>query len=71
MKTVYWATFPVQDEFTISELRYKEPESLLKNIVPAEYFGQEAGRCPAIVNECRNTYKIQKNKGYHTQLYIK
>lgn len=65
MKTVYWATFPVQDEFTISELRYKEPESLLKNIVPAEYFGQEAGRCPAIVNECRNTYKIKSPLDLH------
>jgi hypothetical protein len=65
MKTVYWATFPVQDEFTISELRYSPPESLLKDISPTSFFGQEAGRCPAIINECRNTYKIKSPLDLH------
>lgn len=65
MKTVYWASFPPQDENTLSELRYKEPESLLKDLNPAEYFGELAGRCPAIINECRNTFKIKSPLDLH------
>ena len=59
MKTVYWATYPEQGEQSISELRYRPPESLLKDIVPADFFGQMAGRCPSILDECRNTFKIK------------
>ena len=65
MKTVYWATYPEQGEQSISELRYRPPESLLKDIVPADFFGQMAGRCPSILDECRNTFKIKSPVDLH------
>jgi len=65
MKTVYWASFPEQSSSSVSELRYKEPESLIKDIVPSEFFGELAGRCPAIINECMNTFKIKSPIDLH------
>jgi hypothetical protein len=59
MKTVYWASFPGGDENSlISELSYSEPVSLLKDLNPTSFFGMEASRCPAIINESKNTFKI-------------
>jgi hypothetical protein len=58
MKTVYWASFPDQSPHSLSELRYAAPESLLNDMTPMEYFGPMAGRCPSIISECRNTFKI-------------
>jgi hypothetical protein len=57
MKTVYWASVPSTD--SISELRYSEPESVLKALNPSEFFGPNASKCPAIVDESKNTFKIK------------
>jgi hypothetical protein len=61
MKTVYWAPFPLADNpvMKISELSYAEPENVLKSIQPVEYFGADASKCPSIINECKNTFKIK------------
>lgn len=64
-KTVYWASFPETTEPTVSELRYSEPVSVLKELNPLAFFGERAGRCPAIINECRNTFKIKSPVDLH------
>ena len=61
MKTVYWASVPeiTNDNITkVSELKYSTPTSIFKNIVPKEFFGPDAGRCPAIIDEGKNTFRI-------------
>jgi hypothetical protein len=65
MKTVYWAKYPEQSEHSISELSYRPPESILKDINPAEFFGELAGRCPSMLDECRNTFKIKSPVDLH------
>ena len=59
MKTVYWGAFPAEESGVgVSELRYAEPVSILKGLKPKEFFGPNAGMCPAIVDEGKNTFKI-------------
>jgi len=59
MKTVYWAAFPSQDKnANISELKYSAPVSMLKDLQPSTFFGPNASKCPAVVNEGKNTFKI-------------
>ena len=61
MKTVYWSPFPLADnpDMQVSELSYAEPEKLLKSIQPIDFFGREASLCPAIIDECKNTFRIK------------
>lgn len=59
MKTVYWATYPEENPNAVSELKYNEPESLIKELKPIDFFGEMAGRCPAITDDCRNTFRIK------------
>ena len=65
MKTVYWAAYPATGDHTLSELRYQEPVSLLKDIVPVNFFGEQAGRCPSIIDDCQNTFKIKSPVDLH------
>lgn len=59
MKTIYWGAFPAEENSVqISELRYSEPVSILKDLKPVEFFGPNASRCPAIIDEGKNTFKI-------------
>jgi hypothetical protein len=59
MKTVYWAPFPeAESNQHVSELKYAEPESILKDLKSAEFFGPNASKCPAIIDEGKNTFKI-------------
>lgn len=58
MKTVYWATYPENDPNSVSELKYNSPESVIKNINVKEFFGPAAGMCPAIIDEIKNTFRI-------------
>ena len=61
MKTVYWASVPeiTNDNISkISELKYANPVSIFKDLTPKSFFGPNAGFCPAIVNEGKNTFKI-------------
>ena len=59
MKTVYWASFPsVENSSHISELKYSEPVSILKDLKPVDFFGPNASKCPAIIDEGKNTFKI-------------
>jgi hypothetical protein len=61
MKTVYWASVPeiTNDNITkVSELKYSNPVSIFKDLTPKEFFGPNAGFCPAIINEGKNTFKI-------------
>ena len=61
MKTVYWGAFPTeQSGVSVSELRYAEPVSILKGLKPKEFFGPNAGMCPAIVDEGKNTFKNKR-----------
>jgi hypothetical protein len=58
-KTVYWAAFPaIENDVHVSELKYAEPVSILKDLKPQEFFGPGVSKCPAIINEARNTFKI-------------
>jgi hypothetical protein len=59
MKTVYWASSSSIQQNRISELKFSEPESVLKDLVPSKFFGTNASRCPAIIDESRNTFKIK------------
>ena len=59
MKTVYWGAFPAEENGVgVSELRYAEPVSILKGLKPKEFFGPNASMCPAIIDEGKNTFKI-------------
>ena len=59
MKTVYWGTLPAEEKsVNISELRYSDPVSILKGLNPKDFFGPHASMCPAIVDEGKNTFKI-------------
>ena len=59
MKTVYWGSFPPEENSVqISELHYSEPESILKDLNPIQFFGPDASKCPAIIDEGKNTFKI-------------
>lgn len=58
--TVYWASFPSTDtNLQVSELKYFEPISVLKELNPSYFFGPNASKCPAIVDEGKNTFKIK------------
>jgi|TARA_B110000977_G_scaffold48450_1_gene65834 hypothetical protein len=58
MKTVYWAPYPMSDEFAISELKYADPVRVAKDLDIATFFGPGASKCPAVVDEAKNTFKI-------------
>ncbi len=59
MKTVYWASSPETDTNAyISELKYSSPVNVLKDLKPAEFFGDTASKCPAIIDDCKNIFKI-------------
>tara|TARA_B100000497_G_C7539611_1_gene326694 strand:- start:21 stop:743 length:723 start_codon:yes stop_codon:yes gene_type:complete len=66
MKRIYWGCLPETDTNAyISELKYAEPVNVLKDIKPVEFFGNTASRCPAIVDECKNTFKINSPIDLH------
>lgn len=59
MKTVYWASFPaIENNIHVSELKYATPVNILKDLKPLEFFGPGVSKCPAIINEGMNTFKI-------------
>lgn len=61
MKTVYWASVPeiTNDNITkVSELKFSSPVSIFKDVRPLDFFGPHAGMCPAVINEGKNTFKI-------------
>tara|TARA_B100000780_G_scaffold56812_1_gene36038 strand:- start:931 stop:1662 length:732 start_codon:yes stop_codon:yes gene_type:complete len=57
-KTVYWASYPTGDEFTVSELKYADPIRVAKDLDIKTFFGPGASMCPAVVDEAKNTFKI-------------
>ena len=58
--TVYWASFPsTHSDLQVSELKYFEPISVLKELNAPVFFGPNASKCPAIVDEAKNTFKIK------------
>lgn len=57
MINIYWATFP-ENNLDVSELKYFPPESILKDTNVREFFGP-AAMCPSILDDARNTFKIQ------------
>lgn len=58
-KTVYWAAFPgIDKNLQVSELKYAEPISVLKDLNPVTFFGPNASKCPSIIDESKNTFKI-------------
>lgn len=58
MKTVYWATYAEDHHNAVSELKYNEPESVIKDMNVKEFFGPTASKCPAITDEIKNTFRI-------------
>ena len=59
MKTVYWGSYLGEESSVqISELHYSEPISILKDLNPIQFFGNGASKCPAIIDEAKNTFKI-------------
>lgn len=65
-KTIYWAPIILGQEWPlVSELKYYEPERLIKRINPVEFFGQASARCPAMVDELKNTVAIKSPIDLH------
>lgn len=65
-KTVYWSPVITGDDWPlISELKYYEPERLLKRIKPVEFFGPATAKCPAMVDELKNTFAIKSPIDLH------
>jgi len=55
MKTVYWAT---GSEDQVSELKFADPVRVSKDIDFVKFFGPSASKCPAVIDESKNTFKI-------------
>lgn len=65
-KTVYWAPVISGNDWPlISELKFFEPERLIKRIDPIEFFGPHTARCPAMVNELKNTFALKSPIDLH------
>jgi len=62
MKTVYWATGSegshVPDTYQISELKFADPVRVSKGMDFVKFFGPSASKCPAVIDESKNTFKI-------------
>src|SRR6056300_1239730 len=65
MKTVYWCPVIKNDNLGVDELKIYEPESVIKTINPKDFFGLDASRCPAIVDEIKNTFSIRSPIDFH------
>lgn len=65
MKTVYWCPVIKNDNLGVDELKIYEPESVIKTINPKDFFGLDASRCPAIVDEIKNTFAIRSPIDFH------
>jgi hypothetical protein len=65
-KTVYWAPIIVGDDWPlVSELKFYELERLIKRIDPVEFFGPATARCPAMVDELKNTFALRSPLDLH------
>ena len=65
-KTVYWAPIIIgQDWPLVSELKMYEPERVIKRINPIDFFGPATARCPAMVDELKNTFAIKSPIDLH------
>lgn len=67
-KTVYWSPVIIgQDWPLVSALRFYEPERLIKRINPTEFFGPATAKCPAMVDELKNTFALRSPLDLHIE----
>lgn len=65
MKTVYWCPVLKQDNSGVDELKIYAPERVIKTLDIKTFFGESVSRCPAVVNELKNTFAIRSPISFH------
>ena len=71
---IYWSPFVKGTKYLfdqtdiVSELLFFEPEQVLKTLDAAEFFGDSAKRCPAIIDELKKTFAIRAPFPYYADI---